>query len=81
MQLAYQMVREEQRLFDLSSCELIESHPEDDDIKKYIRGLKDWAMANLTAYRHYHRYAAANHKQTRLETTRLRPNSAEIGSE
>lgn len=41
MELAYRMIREEQRLFDLSSCELIQSHQASEDVKRYIRGLKD----------------------------------------
>ena len=60
MDLAYEMMREEQRLFDTSSRQLIESVQEKEDAVKYIRGFKDRTMGNLLTYQHLSRYTKAN---------------------
>lgn len=62
MQLAYQMAREEQRLFDSSSRELIQESRgmEQEELVRYIRGLRDWAIGNLITYQNHPRYTIAN---------------------
>lgn len=62
MDLAYLMMREEQRLFDTSSCELIENYQEATDVKQYVRGMQDWVMGNMFTYQNLSRYTKANNE-------------------
>ena len=60
MNLTYEMIREEQRLFNTSSCQLIESYQQANECKQYVKGLQDWIMGNIMTYLPYPRYAEPN---------------------
>ena len=60
MELTYNMIREEQCLFNTSSFQLMESYQQANHCKQYVKGLHDWIMGNMMAYLHYPRYAEPN---------------------